>query len=312
MALDVRTFEGDFAGFDIGGGDDGGNDGAQEKRGGEDEKPAEPAGQNGSGGDEAGADFEPQQRQDNVLVDVIDADEEAMVVAQESEAVQIETHGEEDEEQGDGDAEEARFQGVGQVQIAKVDHAAALEVGQRIAHFPEARGEPIEDGGEQGDGFGGAQGHGVEREFEQVKGEGQTEGGIAPFGGAAGQAAAAEVADGDPGVHGGEGDEDGEGEQDDGGDFGVEGVAPETRTGGADAAGMGDPEYDEGDDAGDGEGCHAIDEHVDPSGELVHLAPPLELNDGGGDGAGEKQRQDDRGDQITDPMAAPAAPFDFS
>src|SRR5579863_3201673 len=59
VALDVRAFEGDFAGVDVGGGDDGRDDGANEEGGGEDEKPAELSGQNGSGGDEAGADFEP-------------------------------------------------------------------------------------------------------------------------------------------------------------------------------------------------------------------------------------------------------------
>ena len=116
------------------------------------------------------------------------------------------------------------------------------EVGQGIAHFPEARGKPVEDGGEQGDGFGHTQGHGVERQFEEVKGEGQAEGGISPFGGATSQAAASEKAHGDPSVHGGEGDEDSEGEQDDGGDFGVERIAAQARSGGADAAGVGDPE----------------------------------------------------------------------
>ena len=102
VTLDVGAFEGDFVGLDVSRGDDGGNDGAKEERDGEDEQPAELSEQNGGGGDEASADFKPQQGQDDVLVDVIDPDEEAMIVAQESEAIQIETHGEKHEEEGDG------------------------------------------------------------------------------------------------------------------------------------------------------------------------------------------------------------------
>ena len=147
MLLDERPLDGDLVGPDIDGADDGRNDGAQYNGRHHYDQRACASGPWRAAPAEITqpAISHPLQRQDDVLIDVVDADHEAAVLF-EQQAVAAEEkanrHGE--QKHGAQSTQEVAVERARQAQLADVDFLDVPPIANPAGEFPTSLGDPID------------------------------------------------------------------------------------------------------------------------------------------------------------------------
>ena len=215
----------------------------------------------------------------DVLIDVVDADQEAAVlVVDHLVAAQVELECEGEQQDDTGATQEARFQAAFQVKDPRVEFPRVAQVRHSVAQLPAARCQPVHQNAEDDQRQNIAAQQRVERKIEQIEGERLVEHGVAPGGGGGRQSARAGEADHGPVVDGAGGDKPAEGQQDERGEPRVEAVLAEARAGELQGARVGDPQCGESQQCGGRDGSDAVVQHAQPGVELAQFLPPFDLD----------------------------------
>ena len=192
-------------------------------------------------------------------------------------------------------AQKLRLQAAFQPENARIDAPGLLPVRDTVANLPRPARQPVDQRGHDEQAEQVAANQGVERQIEQVERERQVEYGVVP-GCRARQIVTAEITHHGPGVNGCRREKDGNHQHHDGGKFRVERVASQARPRKSQRPRMGSEQDGEGQDRGRSHRRQAVEQHAQPGFHLADFAPPLILDDVGGDRARAQQDRDNEHD----------------
>ncbi len=229
-------------------------------------------------------------------------------------AAQEEPHGQRQQQEHRGAAQEARFQAALQPEEAGIDFARLAQVGEAVAQLPGARRHPVEQDAEDHQRQHVAAQQVVERQIEEIERERLLKYGVMPAGSRGTDAACAGEAHHRPGVDGGSRHEIAEQQQHQQRDAGVQPVLAQVGAGEVQRARMRDPEREKGHQRGRRQRGDTVIEHAEPGAQLPHFLPPVDLDGVGGRRTQPHQKQDGDGDQCNAQhrrAGGPLAPLNF-